>query len=407
MLIDTETEDEKMKKKTGSTGGRKKIALMLDYESFVERQVFEGVYEYSSTLGTWDFFTAQCIVGLSLGDLYNWNGDGVIGFIRDRDLAARVVHSGLCAVNISSAAPEFPIPSIRRDLEAAAASVGGYFIQKGYKNFAYYNMGNDARSCASMTSYRQWLKQQGISCHVFSQAKDMSKNDNWIDFQGKLVRWLQQLPKPVAIWCADDKFGARILAAAGQISISMPDQLAVMGWNNDPLICLHTQPTLTSIEIPWRTIGYRAAAMLDRLFAGKQSEPFELIAPERIVERESTNATIVNDPVVEKAIEYIEAHACDPVYVTDVVARLPIGRRQFENRFYAALSQSPNTYILRSRLRKACQLLKDTDLSVGEIAARCGFRGHNAMDAVFGREIGLSPSRYRQQQRDILLRQAK
>lgn len=382
---------------------RKKVALMLDYESFVERQVFEGIYEYASTLGTWDFFTAQCIVGLSLGDLYQWNGDGVIGFIRDSDLADRVIHSGLCAVNISSAAAEFTIPSIRRDLNLAAIRVGEYFLQKGYKNFAYYNMSKDARSCATMAAYQRWLRQKSFVCHTFSQSKNMSKNDIWVSFQGKLVRWLQQLPKPVAIWCADDKFAARILAAANQIKISMPDQLAVIGWNNDPLICLHTQPTLTSIEIPWHVIGYKAAAMLDRLFCGQQPVPFELVAPERIVERKSTGAIIVNDPIVATAVKYIEGHACDPVYVPNVVEQLPIGRRQFENRFYAALNQSPNTYILRIRIQKACQLLSDTDIPVSQIAEQCGFRGHNAMDAVFGREMNLSPSKYRQESRELLV----
>ena len=231
----------------------------------------------------------------------------------------------------------------------------------------------------------------------------MSANDDWVGFQGKLVQWLEELPKPVAIWCADDKFGARVLAAASQMKIEMPEQLAVIGWNNDPLICLHTEPTLTSIEIPWRTIGYQAAEMLNRLFHDRLSAPFEMVKPERIAERGSTDAMIVDDPVVAQAIAFVEEHACDPVYVTDVVEELPIGRRQFENRFQKALKQSPNTYILRIRLRQACLLLRDTEIAIAQVAEQSGFRGHNAMDAVFGREIGLSPSRYRQQSKDLFM----
>ncbi len=393
-----------MKKNKPEKKNHKKIALILDYENFVERQVFEGIYEYASKIGTWDFFTAQSIVGLSLGDLRQWKGDGVIGFIRDHDLANRVIESGLNAVNISLAASKFEIPSVRRDLDMSAARVGEYFLQRGYKNFAYYNMSKDPRSCMTMPSYRQWLKSKGIGCHVFSQAKYMPKGGSWVTFQGKLMQWLQRLPKPVAIWCADDKFGARVLAAANQLQIEIPSQLAVIGCDNDPLVCLHTQPSLTSIEISWRTIGYRAAAVLDQRFQGRQVVPFELVPPDRIAERQSTDATIVNDPIVAKAVEYINEHACDPVYVTDVVEQLPIGRRQFENRFCAALKQSPNTYILRVRVRRVCQLLSDTDMSIGKIADLCGFQGHNAMDAVFGREMGLSPSKYRQQSRELLVK---
>ena len=380
---------------------RKKVALILDYESFVERQVFEGIYEYSSKHEAWDFFTAQCIVGLSLGDLYNWHGDGVIGFIRDQEMAGRVICSRLRTINISSAASAFPFPSVRRDLDEAAIRVGKYFIQRGYKNFAYYNMDGDARSNAAMDSFRNWLETQGIECRILSQARNMSTSGDWVGFQGELVRWLEQLPKPVAIWCADDKFGARVLATANRMQIEMPGQLAVIGWNNDPLICLHTEPTLTSIEIPWRTIGYRAAAMLDRLFQGLESPVFEMVGPERIAERGSTDATVVDDPIVARAVAFIDEHACDPVYVTDVVEELPVGRRQFENRFQKALKLSPNTYILRIRLRQACLLLRDTEMPVAQVAEQSGFRGHNAMDAVFGREIGVSPSQYRQQSREI------
>ena len=373
----------------------RKICLLIDCENWNEREVFKGVTEFANEKKRdWELYTEQGVTGLPLSELLHLKGDGVIGFIREEMLATEILRENLPAVNVSDDGNWPGIWNVRRDFPAVASQVAEYLIKRGFRNFGY--IGGGTNSCHGKEFQKQIAKYNYTSS-IFSQPRNASTYKNWISLQDGVMDWLRRGLRPAGVWCEDDRYGARILSACRKLRIRVPQDVAVVGMNNDSLICDYTVPTLTSIEISWKIIGYEAAVTLDKMLrgAGKSSET-KYIQSRGILERQSTQTLIVNDPLIIEAVKYIEAHACDPLFVQDLVEKLGVGRRQFEIRFQKALKRSPNTEILRIRIAQACNMLRNTDKPVAEIASLCGFAGHTSMDVVFRRILKISPTKYRQ-----------
>jgi LacI family transcriptional regulator len=215
------------------------------------------------------------------------------------------------------------------------------------------------------------------------------------EFRG-IVQWLQALPRPVGIFACNDNRALQVLEACQQIGFSVPDEVAVIGVDDDELLCQLCNPPLTSVLPNARLIGFEAAAMLSRMMNGERlASQTRYVEPIRVVERQSTDATAVNDPKIASALRYINEHACEGIDVSDVLRAVPVSRTLFDSRFKALLGHSPHQHIINKRIERAKHLLFDSDLAITVIAELVGFLTASYLSTVFKRETGMTPYAYR------------
>jgi LacI family transcriptional regulator len=212
----------------------------------------------------------------------------------------------------------------------------------------------------------------------------------------RLVQWLKELPKPVGIFACNDMRGQQILAACNKAEIAVPDEVAVLGVDNDDVQCELSNPPLSSIEPNAQSIGYAAARMLQQLLDGQPAPRARvLIEPMRVITRRSTDVLAIADQRVAEAARFVREHACDGMGVDMMVDRLKTSRSTLERWFQRALGRSLTDEILRIRVNRAAELLVTTHLTVEKIACQTGFVHVESMSRIFKRQQGLSPGQYR------------
>jgi LacI family transcriptional regulator len=222
------------------------------------------------------------------------------------------------------------------------------------------------------------------------------RSQQWRDQQRKLVQWLERLPKPVGLFAVTDYRARQALDACRQVGLRVPQQVAVIGVDNEEVICAHVQPRLTSVARNNRQEGYQAAAMLDQLLRRKPLPKMEeSIPPLGVVVRESTETVAFQDPRLCDAIDYLNENLASPLGVQELASHVGVSRRWMEYAFREALGQSPYQYIRRRRLKLAQQLLeKDARAKIYEVARQTGFSSAKQFSMAFSQEFGSSPREY-------------
>jgi LacI family transcriptional regulator len=180
----------------------------------------------------------------------------------------------------------------------------------------------------------------------------------------------------------------------------VPDEVAVVGVDNEELLCRLASPPLTSIALNSKRMGYLAATLLDRMMAGEDVPPdIHLVEPVGIVCRQSTDILAIKDPLVARAVRFIREHACEGINVNDVLREVPMSRRVLESRFKKLLERSPHEEIVKTRIRRVKELLRETELPLYIIAGKTGFEHIEYLSVAFKREEGVWPSAFRAQSR--------
>jgi LacI family transcriptional regulator len=243
------------------------------------------------------------------------------------------------------------------------------------------------------------LAKAGFTCAKLQQEWEMpAAGRGWhqSDLVGQLVTWLRDRKWPLALMVHNDLRARAIAQICRDEGISVPDDIAILGVDNDDLDCELSDPPLSSVCVPWRRIGYDAASLLDRMLEGEAIEPSMIaLPPIGVAERQSTDSVAVSDPEVVAAIRFIREHAHERTSVDDVLREVPIGRRSLEKRFRASLKRTPLEEIRRVHIERAKQLLATTDLSIHDVARRSGFGGSTWFSEAFHDLVGESPAHYR------------
>jgi LacI family transcriptional regulator len=208
--------------------------------------------------------------------------------------------------------------------------------------------------------------------------------------------WVRTLPKPVGVMACYDIKGQQLLDVCRDLGIAVPEQVAVIGVDNDVRLCRLCTPTLSSVVPDTRRAGYEAAQLLDRMMAGeKVSAEGILIPPAGIAKRRSSDTSAIQDPDIVAAMRYIREHACDGITVADLLKIVPLSRRMLEYRFQKLVGRTPHAEILRARIERTSRLLRETKLPLEQIASRTGFAQANYLCVAFKKHVGLSPNAYR------------
>jgi LacI family transcriptional regulator len=366
------------------TGRRVRIGVMVNNMGGYARGVLRGVASYAFARA-W-----ECKVeGVnSRGGLESpAEFDGWIIQALSADIAADLHRAGVPVVNISSALGEGDLPSVVSDDHAVGRTGADYFLRLGFRNFAFYSPID-----------RQFarLRHEGFS----TRLRESSGHDSTlIRSAADLEPALFQLPRPLAVMASNDTSALTVLEMCRAHGVRVPDDVAILGVDDDDLIQSLAFPPLSSIHLATDRIGFEAAALMERLLSGQRPEAAtrQLIPPTSVVTRQSTDVTATTDTDVAAALRFIRDHAAAAISVEDVARGVTISRRQLERRFRDTLGRTVYDEIKRCRIDRAKQLLAETELTLPQVAMASGFSTASYFTVVFGEETGSTPGVYRKQ----------
>jgi LacI family transcriptional regulator len=380
-----------------STKRPKEIALA--FPRGAHQEVFiTGVLRYSIEHNcNWSYITSPETLALSVLDLRGWGGDGIIAALNTPSEAACVKNVTIPVVNISGTLPKTPVPRVSLDNGMVGQMAAEHLMERGFQTFAYYGLRDVAYSAVRQNAFDARLKTQGASSIALLMPPTYrAKGLHWQDQQRRLVKWLAKLPMPVGLFAVTDYRARQVLDACREIGVRVPQQVAVVGVDNEDVICVHVQPQLTSVARNNQQEGYHAAAILHQLIRGRDiANVEEMIPPLGVVARESTETVAFKDPRLCQAIEYLNKHIDDPIGVQELATHVGVSRRWMEYAFRDALKESPYQYIRQRRLKMAQQLLEDEPNSkIYQVARRTGFSSAKQLSMSFCQEFGQSPREY-------------
>lgn len=376
---------------------RPEVALLIETSNAYARGLLRGVRSYVREHGPWSFYLGEQSRGEPAPSwLGKWRGSGIIARIETAEIARAVNRTRLPAVDVSAAQHVPSLPFVETDDGAVAQLAAEHLLERGFRQVAFCGDDRFQWSRHRCNAFVRLAAARGVAANVFAPSKSRAKEDAWETERRQLASWLHSLPKPVGIMAAYDIRGRQILDICRDEAIDVPDQVAVIGVDNDELLCDLAWRPLSSVVPDTHRTGYLAAELLARMMASERVAPgAHLLRPLGVVTRASTDALAIDDPVVSAAVRYIRDHACEGITVNDVLRVVPWSRRVLESRFAQLIGRTPHDEILRVRMDRVKRFLIETDLPLAAIADRTGFRHVEYLTVAFKRETGALPTEYR------------
>jgi LacI family transcriptional regulator len=381
---------------------RRRVALLIASAFAHGRGILLGIARYGRSLGHWSTFLHTRGLGSHIPSWFaGWQGDGVIARIETSEAARCLSRRRIPVIDVRGHF-DLGVPVIETDDVAVARFAFDHFMERGFRQLAFAGFRRIDYSERRRRNFQTLVQGRRLPLHVYeaptpAHPVPASLYDQHAQrFAADLIDWVRELPKPVAIFACNDVCGKQVLNACLEAGVAVPEDVAVLGVDDDAVFCDLAVPPLSSIALDTERIGYLAAQWLEQMMDGAEAPPPRTqVAPLRVVCRRSTDSIAVDDPDVAAALRFIREHAAEEIGVTEVVAAAALSRRTLERRFQERLGRSPHDEIMRERIRRAQQLLRDTDLPLRTIAHRTGFTHAEYMSAVFRRRTGQQPSQFR------------
>lgn len=376
---------------------RLRVALDIETSRNYGRRILAGISKYLVAHRRWSIYVEQHEIGSGVRQLLSrWKGEGIITRQATPDCVQLLRRRGLPAVDLSNFLPHLGIPRINsadREIGALAAT---HFLERGFVNFGCCGFVDQYWSQRRRAAYVEAVEAAGCACSVLERPF-RTRAEGWDRDQSRLIAWLAGLPKPVAVFATNDLLGHHVLDACGDGALSVPEQVAVLGVDNDELLCGLCDPPLSSINPDPERIGFEAATWLDRMMQGEgaASDAFLEISPAGVVVRQSSDILAAPDEDFATALRFIREHACDGITVDDVAEEVAVSRSWLERHFRAHLGRSPQAEIRNVQIKRCMELLRDTEVPLRTISRLAGFKHIEYMSVVFKRHTGESPGRYR------------
>ncbi len=335
--------------------------------------------------------------------LTKWKGDGIIARIENRRMAGQLRKLRCPVIDVLGQATLPGVPSFDTDAAVVAQMAVNFFLKAGFQHFAYVGYPGIPFSDKRRAAFARFLQEHGRSLRVLPHAPAdggpkhiQAIEQEGISAEGTIARWLQQQPRPLAVLACNDVRAQQVLNACREHGLRVPDQVAVMGVDNDDVLCALCEPPLSSIEPDAERLGYEAAEMLAKMMKGDGDVPAKTqIPPARLIERASTDMVAIEDPITVQAVRFIRDNIGRGIAVKDVMAHVQRSRTDLEQRFRIALKSSIRREILRLRLERVSSLLRETNLNLADIAQRSGFSSAAHLCRLFQQRYRQSPTEYR------------
>lgn len=386
-----------------------RIALVANQSLAYCRRVMRGVKRFAEERPDWILLPVAATPA-DVQRLHRLDVSGVIAHVWNHRLfqAMKPWHKRL--VNISWVLFDLPLPSVGTDNDLVGKLAAQHFLERGFRNFGFVGHRNHAYSVLREASFRQTIEAAGyrVLAHYAKSNERFDPMGHLWALDPRLQRWVAQLPKPAAIFSPNDIWGLQLTELARQAGLRVPEELALLGVDDDDLLCEMARPSLSSVALASEWIGREAAALLDRLLAGNRppTQPI-LLPPVGVSLRQSSEVLAVHDREVVTAVAFIRANVHRPLRVDDVIRGSAHGRRTLEHRFHATLGWGIAAQIRHEKIQRAKHLLLRTDLSMDQIADQSGFSDQFRFSAVFRKLAGIPPSTYRRSFANGAARRAK
>ncbi len=374
--------------------------MCFGLNDFYEHGIARGVIQYAKQAGNWRLFGYGWMFD-PLEDLEHWRGDGIIARVESAEDAARLSALGIPVVDVAGGFIHLGFSQVNNDDFETGRNAGEYLLSCGFRNLAYCGVEGVAWARERLNGFSEAV--EGRAAHLSSFEEPLSW---WEDLRRsrRLSEWLRCQPRPLGIFASNDTAGVKVSNLCGNLGISVPEGAAVLGVDNEDILCELSSPTLSSIQLDCRRIGFEAARVLDTILSGSggggaPAPVARKIKTGKIIERESTRIFVCEDNLVQEAMRYIQASAVRGIRVHDVVDHVDSSRRTLELRFKGSLGKTVYSAILETRIGRAKVLLSGSDKTVETVAGECGFHTVQRFYTVFREFSGMSPGEYRERSR--------
>lgn len=388
------------------------IALCMELSDFYEHGIARGVVRYTKSRPDWRLFGYGWMFR-PLSGLKGWKGDGIIARVESAAAADLLSSLGLPVVDVAGAYPRPRFSSVANDDFLTGRKAGVHLLDRGFTRFAFLGVRGTRWSRKRLDGFRKAIGEgRGRTGAAKPPAVPVFERSlSWWEGGGgsgasesggrnAFGDFLRRLAPQTALFACNDTTGLRATELAGRLGIAVPESLAILGVDDEDILCELSSPSLSSVRLDCEAIGYRAAAALDAILSGKGGKAAkrlrdEEVPPKDIAERESTRVFACPDELVSKAVGMIRLRAHEGIKVADLLAVLPASRRSLETRFRAAMGRSLHEEILRAKLSRAARLLSETPMTIEDVAAESGFPSVQRFHEVFKAAEGLSPGAWR------------
>jgi LacI family transcriptional regulator len=360
-------------------------------------RMLRGIVDYADRRGGWMFSFCPETSTDSLAGLNGWPGHGVIAVVNTAAEARALRETRLPVVNFSGMLRNPGLPRVMVDQEAIGRLAAEHLLDCGFRRFAYYGVKHAWSSRQRKAAFLEQVLDRGGECSVLEVASTIGRRGSWRDQQEPLEKWLRALVPPVGLMAFHDRRATMVLDACHRLGLRVPDDVAIIGSDNDEAICEICRPPLTSVARSDWQLGYEVAALLDRLMAHKRPPDGDiLVPPAGVVQRRSTEVVAITDEHVAAAVRFVHDHLDEPFGMERLLPLTPLSRRWLTHRFTQCLGLTPHAFICRARVDRARQLLTGPkNLLLKKIAERCGFSEPRRFRLVFQRIAGTTPAEYR------------
>ena len=369
----------------------------MGINDYYEHGIARGVVRFAKARD-WNLSGYGWMFG-SIGDIGSWQGDGIIARIESEADADLFAGLGKPVVDVAGAYKRNSFHQVNNDDYLTGKKAGRHLSERGFRNFAFCGVTDTIWSEKRLEGFLEGAESAG-GVPVFE------RNLEWweqLDRSDSLNEWLKSLPLPGAVFACNDTAGVKITSVCRSLRIAVPEQLAILGVDNEDILCELAEPSLSSIQLDCEEIGYRAAELLDSILQRKKASSDYvtgiLVLPKGISERESTRIFVSSDPLVQKAVNFIQINAHNGLDVGELAGYLNVSRRTLETRFRRVLNSSVYDRIRSARIAFAAKLLISTNATIESVASDSGFNSIQRFHAAFKAEYNMTPGMYRKKQK--------
>lgn len=381
---------------------KREVALILNINKPYDRKLVAGIARYTRKNRNWTLYVEDEPLA-KIPNLNRWRGDGIIADLDDQQVLNEVAGVKIPVVNIGGAVFDISwmhdVPYVTTDNRAVAQLAVEHLKNQGFINFAYCGIRHSPLHPWSRIrgeAFRDILSAHGLACSLYYGRHTNARQ--WEAVQKGICRWLMTLPLPVAVFACNDGRARHVQEGCRRIGLRIPADVAILGVDNDELMCDLANPALSSIALGTDRIGYEAARLLDDLISARKipkSQRELAVGPVGVITRMSTNVIAVSDAQVAQAIEFIRENIDTGIQVSNVISAVDLSRSTLDNRFKQILGLTVHDEIERVRLERTKELLTTTDCTLAEISTQSGFGTVQYLSTVFRRSTGQTPGEYR------------
>ena len=379
-----------------------KIILLTDFGEEYGMSLLKGVTKYAQKHGPWAFCRmppyyreTKGLEGI-LRWAWEWKANGIVGQFYNNSEPQKLMGAGIAVVAQDFKERHTTIPNITGNYFETGKMGAEYFLKKGFENFAFYGFKNIVWSRERGLGFEERVKKDGYFVHYFEQKTRTKTRELWYYKPSALSQWLVSLPKPIALMTCDDNQGIHVTEACRLANLKIPEDVAVLGVDNDEILCNLSDPPLSSISLDTVKGGYEAGRLLHTMIESSNEDFYDIVVePTQVVTRNSTDIYATKDEYIGMALKFIHNNMDKNLKVQDVLQQVPLSRRSLEKRFHIVTGYPVYEYIFNLRIEKFTNKLLETDLSIFEIAVDLGLNDSKNIARQFRQVKGCTPVEYR------------